>query len=210
MTTAEMLTATDLRSQLKEQERQVEEIEREIGALSLDGSSTTAARKKLQAARDAATTTTAALAEYERRSEAAGERVAELAAAESRLESYRWAVDHFSRAAEVAKARDALRESTTRLKSETRPPAKVSHSLRARRQRRVGAEVEVDLDEDLVEGLALSERVSAEATAAGGEGWPFRFDFGADRFDELKSQAEGLAAEEETNLKRLRAEDPAS
>jgi hypothetical protein len=163
MEATETLTSAELEARLVEQQHEVEEAERALGAAALEDQSPKTAAKRLQDARTAVTLTEGALNELERREHARVEAEAARHAAEARRETYTWAA-RYCRLAEVVicKQRE-LTEAENALRAHG-----VDNKLYRRKTNLDGLDAHGggDLDMDLVHAIPFGRKSSGIANTA--------------------------------------------
>lgn len=186
-----MTTSTDLdleaareslRATLAGHEQELAEAERDLGAAELDGHSTTAAAKRIEAARGGIARASAALAERERRHDADEAGQAELAAARRLAEAYPRLAAFFRDVVEMLRLNRAAEEARAHVVASGRAP----------------------LVAGMDEAIAKAARVTLERPQANNYR-PFgqRSGLNEDYFTRLAQRADELAAEARETVARL-------
>jgi hypothetical protein len=188
MTTVEVPTVAELEERASAADEETTAIEREIGAATLDGKSTTNLLANLDDARAEGLRTRIAINEAQRRETEAEAEAATEARRQERIQIYRSVVDWLPLVTKYVTTRAALTEIEAEL--EARPPAPIVGHLKARVITWLDPSV-ADLDERLIQSLPKPPRKGQTASM------PDPAKFTPERITELLSRAVELAEAEE-------------
>ncbi|HEX2161689.1 MAG TPA: hypothetical protein VHF88_07695 [Thermoleophilaceae bacterium] len=228
--TATIPSADKLHTRLTECEQAVADLEQEIGVAELEGKpSPSGASGRLRKARDELERVQAAIRALEDREASEADRQAMLAAARTRLGEYRWAVERYRLSEDAIRAHDAAAETINRL-ADLGMPGRVSEMFQTLgiryapgmkcepyEGRRVFRDRQDELDVEAgVLRPAARKRFSRPKMGESNPYFPFGWLPGRgplltiERCQELRHEAERLAAEQEAEIERLETQGAAA